>query len=205
MVIGQCNLSTMAMDVTWRLGVDAALGLANSRHGPGAHYRRRARADEPSHDHLLDPDDAQAFLSTHAIPSPGTPPSTAQLERLRAIRALARALADAPDDDLADWRTSVDAALAGVRFRLAAGGALRSTADGWDGVADDLLPAVLALAAERERIRTCGNPLCRWLFVDRSRNASRVWCEMAVCGNRMKVGRHRLSVSRPGTPSAPRD
>jgi hypothetical protein len=69
-------------------------------------------------------------------------------------------------------------------------------APGWDGVGDDLLPAALALARERGRIRTCGNPLCRWLFIDRSRNGSRVWCEMAVCGNRMKVGRHRRRPSR---------
>jgi hypothetical protein len=193
----------MSMDVTWRLGVDAALGLANSRHGPGAHYRRRARADEPSHDHLIDPVDALGFLSTHAIPAPATPPTAAQLARLREIRVLARALAEVPADDLAAWRASLDAELAGVDYHLAGDGSLRSAADGWDGIGDDLLPALLALAAERERIRTCGNPLCRWLFVDRSRNGSRVWCEMAVCGNRMKVGRHRLAVSRPGTPSAP--
>jgi predicted RNA-binding Zn ribbon-like protein len=193
----------MSMGVTWRLGVEAALGLANSRHGPGAHYRRRARADEPPHDHLLDPKDALDFLSTHSIPAPAVVPTAAQLKRLRAIRALARGLARSPADDLAGWRRSVDAALADVDYRLTADGTLRSPAGGWDGIADDLLPALLALSAERGRIRTCGNPLCRWLFVDRSRNGSRVWCEMAVCGNRVKVGRHRLSVSRPGTPSAP--
>lgn len=38
------------------------------------------------------------------------------------------------------------------------------------------------------RLRICPN--CRWLFVDRSRNASRMWCDMAVCGNRQKAMRH---------------
>lgn len=38
------------------------------------------------------------------------------------------------------------------------------------------------------RIRICRN--CRWLFVDRSRNSSRVWCDMTVCGNRTKARRH---------------
>jgi predicted RNA-binding Zn ribbon-like protein len=38
------------------------------------------------------------------------------------------------------------------------------------------------------RIRICGH--CGWLFVDRSRNASRVWCDMAVCGNRRKARAH---------------
>ncbi len=38
------------------------------------------------------------------------------------------------------------------------------------------------------RLRICPN--CGWLFVDRSRNASRQWCDMSVCGNRRKASRH---------------
>lgn len=41
---------------------------------------------------------------------------------------------------------------------------------------------------EWRKIRICPN--CNWLFVDRSRNASRLWCDMAVCGNREKARRH---------------
>lgn len=40
----------------------------------------------------------------------------------------------------------------------------------------------------RERVKTCPN--CDWLFVDRSKNRSRVWCDMQVCGNRVKAGKH---------------
>lgn len=38
------------------------------------------------------------------------------------------------------------------------------------------------------RLRICRN--CDWLFLDRSRNGSRLWCDMAVCGNRQKARRH---------------
>ncbi|RWP96000.1 CGNR zinc finger domain-containing protein [Mesorhizobium sp.] len=38
------------------------------------------------------------------------------------------------------------------------------------------------------RLRICPN--CSWLFLDRSRNSSRRWCDMAVCGNRQKASRH---------------
>jgi predicted RNA-binding Zn ribbon-like protein len=38
------------------------------------------------------------------------------------------------------------------------------------------------------RIKICTH--CGWLFVDRSRNSSRLWCDMAVCGNRQKAKRH---------------
>ncbi|WP_064692488.1 CGNR zinc finger domain-containing protein [Rhizobium aegyptiacum] len=38
------------------------------------------------------------------------------------------------------------------------------------------------------RMKICGN--CGWLFIDRSKNRSRAWCDMAVCGNRAKANRH---------------
>jgi predicted RNA-binding Zn ribbon-like protein len=38
------------------------------------------------------------------------------------------------------------------------------------------------------RLKICGH--CGWLFVDRSKNRSRAWCDMAVCGNREKARRH---------------
>ena len=198
--------------VTWRLGPEAALGLANSAHGPAAHYRRRARVGDPAHDHLVDPADAHEFLRTHHIPAPDALPTAEQLERLRALRELIRALADEPELSTAAWRSALDAALAGVDFRLGPDDSLRAAATGWDGIADELLPAALALQADRDRLRRCGNPTCRWLFVDRSRRGDRVWCEAAVCGNRVKVGRHRrraaagrpTGVSRRDTPSGPR-
>jgi predicted RNA-binding Zn ribbon-like protein len=41
---------------------------------------------------------------------------------------------------------------------------------------------------DEERMKICGN--CGWLFIDRSKNKSRTWCDMAVCGNRAKANRH---------------
>ena len=40
-----------------------------------------------------------------------------------------------------------------------------------------------------ERIKEC--PECGWLFVDQSKNNSRRWCDMATCGNRIKLRKHR--------------
>lgn len=50
--------------------------------------------------------------------------------------------------------------------------------------------SVLRLIAmpDPERMKICGN--CGWLFIDRSKNKSRAWCDMAVCGNRAKASRH---------------
>jgi predicted RNA-binding Zn ribbon-like protein len=46
------------------------------------------------------------------------------------------------------------------------------------------------------RLRRCGNATCYWLFIDEAKNASRRWCEMASCGNLMKVRRHRTRARR---------
>lgn len=39
---------------------------------------------------------------------------------------------------------------------------------------------------ELDRLKQCPPNDCRWLFIDRTKNGSRRWCEMATCGNRAK-------------------
>jgi len=53
--------------------------------------------------------------------------------------------------------------------------------------------------SDRERVRECSSPTCTWLFVDRSRNHSRRWCDMNDCGNRAK--QRRLRQRRGPSPS----
>src|SRR6266699_3754411 len=61
------------------------------------------------------------------------------------------------------------------------------------GTADTVLAALLAAVAESvasgtwDRLKICRNPDCRWAYYDQSRNLSRAWCSMAVCGNRAKA------------------
>ena len=38
------------------------------------------------------------------------------------------------------------------------------------------------------KVKIC--PSCTWLFLDKSRNSSRLWCDMAVCGNQAKARQH---------------
>ncbi len=49
--------------------------------------------------------------------------------------------------------------------------------------------AELLTSAQLARVRSCGSPTCRWLFLDLSRNRTRRWCDMRLCGNRMKARR----------------
>jgi len=41
-----------------------------------------------------------------------------------------------------------------------------------------------------QKVRMCEAETCAWLFLDESRNHSRRWCDMKVCGNREKARRH---------------
>ena len=57
-----------------------------------------------------------------------------------------------------------------------------------------LWPAVrsaadLLTSSELPRLRLCEGEGCGWFFMDNTRNRSRRWCNMAVCGNRAKVRR----------------
>ena len=71
---------------------------------------------------------------------------------------------------------------------------------GWDierhPVQAALAPVALSAMAiltglDLARVKECGGEHCGWLFYDRSKNNSRRWCEMEICGNRAKQKRLR--------------
>jgi predicted RNA-binding Zn ribbon-like protein len=53
--------------------------------------------------------------------------------------------------------------------------------------------ASLLVSGEARKIRICGGPDCGWMYVDRSRNQLRRWCQMETCGTREKSRRRRES------------
>ena len=78
------------------------------------------------------------------------------------------------------------------------------TADGHVGLSSPtalgFLGAAAATVAIQERfgrVKICPADDCRWAFYDTSRNRSRQWCSMKVCGNRAKARAHRQRSSSP--------
>jgi predicted RNA-binding Zn ribbon-like protein len=77
--------------------------------------------------------------------------------------------------------------------------ALRPAVAGVDGA----LARIVALVATAEtdgtwaRMKACASDGCQWAFYDSARNHSGRWCEMAVCGNRMKARAFRERSRRP--------
>lgn len=73
-----------------------------------------------------------------------------------------------------------------------------------DAAPDALMGAIVRSAAivatERDpaRLKICPGRSCGWLFYDTTKNGSRVWCEMQVCGSRAKAHAryHRMRARR---------
>jgi predicted RNA-binding Zn ribbon-like protein len=103
--------------------------------------------------------------------------------------------------DAAPWREFdrlLTRTLRHLRLRPGSGG---GAAASWQWHGDDRLDSVLwpvvraaaALLASEEasRIHVCADPSCGWMFVDRSRNGLRRWCQMSSCGTMEKTRRRR--------------
>src|SRR5688572_26861768 len=108
-------------------------------------------------------------------------------------RALTRrATKGAPGgQDLAALNALLSEAVSHLELVPAQGGAEL----GWRGISAELRgplwPVVwsaahLLASDHAERIRVCAGKDCGWMYVDRSRNGLRRWCEMQTCGTREK-------------------
>ena len=167
--------------------VTPILEIANTRHGPAADLDERPLlVDE--HDHLSAPSEARAYLSSRGLPVPDVVPTADELDRLRELRYIARAISTEEPDVVHE---RLERLLARYLYRLSAEGAVVPTGSGWDRLTGAALPGLLELVDMSDRLRTCGNPECGWLFIDQSRNHSRVWCDMGTCGSRAKMTRYR--------------
>jgi predicted RNA-binding Zn ribbon-like protein len=66
-------------------------------------------------------------------------------------------------------------------------------AGGVPGALGSVVAAVLAAQGDGTlpRVKICAEDTCQWAFVDASKNRSRQWCSMSVCGNRAKTRTYR--------------
>ena len=100
-----------------------------------------------------------------------------------------------PYDEGAIERLDRAASRAGLRLRFHPGGCAEFEPDA-TGV-DGALARLLAIVAEArvegewERLKACADHSCQWAFYDKSKNRSKKWCRMEVCGNVAKARSYR--------------
>lgn len=129
-----------------------------------------------------------------------------EMARVRALRDALRALLRANNGKATDPRALEPLREAAERSRyrttLGADGQLElaPARSGLSGFEARLLLAVERLQSQGAwpRIKACTEDSCQWAFYDTTRNHSRTWCSMDVCGNREKTRRYR---ARRGTGS----
>lgn len=145
-------------------------------------------------DVLGETDTARAWLSASGLLPRGSSFEPTDLELVRGVREGVRSLLEpnhASEDEyaLAPLRELADT----HRPRLTVDdvGTITITGEPSATLSDGLFSLLLIIHdAQRDgtwdRLKACANPDCAWVFYDRSRNHQGNWCEMAVCGNRMK-------------------
>jgi len=151
---------------------------------------------EAGTDQLAAPQSARAWLADrgHRL---GRAPEQAQLRRLIAVReAIREAAASRGTPAERNAIAALDRIAAGhpVTVRLSAAPLPFAPAgSGIDGFVARVLGIVAAATIDGtwEQLRACANDRCRWLFYDHSRNHSRTWCSMDLCGARSKMRTYR--------------
>jgi predicted RNA-binding Zn ribbon-like protein len=148
---------------------------------------------ETGTDVFRDAEDARSWLMTSGLLNRRAEISSADLIFAREVRESIRSVlaADGMVDParLGPLRALADAHRA--RVTVSDQGVLALETSGREDVGDALFELLLIIRAAQQdgtwkRLKTCSNPECAWAFYDRSRNQRGSWCEMAVCGNRLK-------------------
>jgi predicted RNA-binding Zn ribbon-like protein len=146
-------------------------------------------------DELETPPALVAWLAGRALIERGARANEQDLTRSRDLREALRAFLYVNSGGELDPKASgvLDKAAErsglSVRFDAAGMASLTPRAEGIDGAHGRLL-AIVAEAMQDgtwARLKACRSDECRWAFFDGSKNHSRAWCSMAVCGNRAKA------------------
>jgi predicted RNA-binding Zn ribbon-like protein len=133
-----------------------------------------------------------AELAAHCIAT-GDRRARVVLAWFRRLRSALRTVLESVDGREA--AAALDAAVAEVPVRLTyspAGADLPvDTSNSLERMRLAIATAALdATRLDRSRVRRCGSERCVLLYFDTTRNRSRRWCDMAVCGNRAKASAH---------------
>jgi predicted RNA-binding Zn ribbon-like protein len=140
-------------------------------------------------DLLADAEATKAWLLSAGLLDDSARVSPAGAALAREMRESIRDLLDAGSADLTPVREV--AGTASARLAVDDQGTLRLEHPPGETVKDALFQLLLIIRTAQEdrtwsRLRVCANDGCRWSFYDRSRNQQGQWCDMAVCGNRLK-------------------
>jgi predicted RNA-binding Zn ribbon-like protein len=147
-------------------------------------------------DLLSDPETAGIWLHDAGLWDGDGAPSLEELRFAREVRESLRCLlaqnGGGPPPSAGELRPLQELArTCRLRIDIGSDAAIHLEPDPGDGLDGRLFALLLVIRDAREdgtwqRLKTCDNEDCRWAFYDRSHTQRGRWCDMAVCGNRIK-------------------
>lgn len=153
---------------------------------------------DPDVDELTDVDALRRWLRRRRLIGAREELADGDLERAITVREALRELLEHRDSgpNAAAVRSLNDVpqgAVMRIAFDREGHPRLRPAAAGLDAAFAELFAIIERASIEGtwQRLRVCADHGCRWAFYDNSKNRSRSWCNMAVCGNRAKAREYR--------------
>lgn len=143
-------------------------------------------------DALATPDLLKSWLGLHGLNQ------RADAETWReaiALRDALRSFLELPPHERGAAASALDGAASAYPLRItigASGGMTLVPQAGADTLGMVLAQLhTLAVTGQLDRLKTCADSDCRWVFLDRSKPGSRRWCSSTGCGNRQKTRTYR--------------
>jgi predicted RNA-binding Zn ribbon-like protein len=154
---------------------------------------------EEDREQFVDPDALRTWLIEADLADAELRAGPADLRRAIAVREALRGIllahngAPSTAGDAATLEDAARRARVRLHFDAECGPWLEPDAGGVDGALGRLLTIAHTAMAEGTwpRLKACREHSCEWAFYDGTRNRSRTWCDMQVCGNRAKARTYR--------------
>jgi predicted RNA-binding Zn ribbon-like protein len=153
----------------------------------------------PESEQLSDPPALRDWLAERDLLPAGATVGEEDVERARGVREALRSLLLANNGEALDstavgtLNAAADESHLRVQFAPDGHADLVPDESGVPGALSRIL-AVSYTAMHDDtwhRLKACRFDTCQWAFYDNSKNRSRAWCSMKVCGNRAKARAYR--------------
>lgn len=164
---------------------------------------------EPGIEELGGPDQLREWLVARALVEPHDPVRARDHREAIDLRASLRAVlaahdgADLSPEELSAINDAVARYPLTVTFGPEASPRIAPAGTGVRGALGEIMAGVVVAVSNGTwpRLKSCARESCQWVFYDHSKNRSKRWCSMTVCGNRTKTKayRERHKVTDPRT------
>jgi len=157
--------------------------------------KNTSRPDEENFD---SPQALRSWMNEQGIPpgddlGPEDVKKATEFREAMRLLLLANNVGELDPDALRGLREAADEGLIRVEVHDDGQAYARPAKQGVPALFARLLAAVAdaQCAGTWDRLKACAADDCQWAFYDSSRNQSRTWCSMEVCGNRAKTRAYR--------------